>query len=69
MHLCVQGDQIGRKFMGLAPADMDRQPHLINTNKKVFSSKRPSPSAWTTPTLNLPCVQGKSPVFINAFSF
>jgi hypothetical protein len=31
MHLCMQDDQIGRKFMWLAPADMARLPHLINT--------------------------------------
>jgi hypothetical protein len=29
----MQDDQIGRKFVGLAPADMTRQPHLI---KKLF---------------------------------
>jgi hypothetical protein len=49
MYLCMQHDQIGRKFMGLAPADMAR--HLINAK----NSKRPSPSAGTTTTLNLPC--------------
>jgi hypothetical protein len=35
IHWCIQDDQIGRKFMGLAPADMARLPHLINT-KMVF---------------------------------
>jgi hypothetical protein len=30
MHLCIQDDQIGRKFMGLAPADMASLPHLRN---------------------------------------
>jgi hypothetical protein len=50
MHLCMQDNQIGLKFMGFAPADMARLPHLINT-KNSFSS----PSAGTTPTLNLPC--------------
>jgi hypothetical protein len=34
------------------PADLDRLPHLINTKN---SSKRPSPSDGTTPTLYLPC--------------
>jgi hypothetical protein len=39
---------MGLKFMGLATADMTgRLPHLINANKIVFSSKRPSPSAGT----------------------
>jgi hypothetical protein len=52
MHLCMQDDQIGQKT-GLAPADMARLPHLINT-KIVFSSKQPTPSAGTTPTLKLP---------------
>jgi hypothetical protein len=31
MHLCMQDNQIGRKFKGLAPADKARLPHLINT--------------------------------------
>jgi hypothetical protein len=53
MHLCMQDNQIGQKFMWLAPADMARLPHLIDT-EKVFGSKRPSPSAGTTPSLNLP---------------
>jgi hypothetical protein len=45
-----------KKSIGLATADMDRLPHLINTKEKVgFGSKRPSPSAGTTSTLNLPC--------------
>jgi hypothetical protein len=54
MHLHMQDDQIGQKFIGLTPADMARLTHSINT-KNVFSSKRPSSSAGTTPTLNLPC--------------
>jgi hypothetical protein len=29
MHLCVQDNPIGRKFKGLALADMARLPHLI----------------------------------------
>jgi hypothetical protein len=40
--------------MGLAPADIARLTHLKNA-KIVFSIKRPSPSAGTTTTLNLPC--------------
>jgi hypothetical protein len=35
---------------------MVRLPHLIKTNIYIFSSKRPCPSAVTTPTLNLPCL-------------
>jgi hypothetical protein len=31
MHLRMQDDQIGQKFMGLAPTDMARLPHLTNT--------------------------------------
>jgi hypothetical protein len=31
MHLYKQENQIGRKFTGLAPADMAGLPHLINT--------------------------------------
>jgi hypothetical protein len=49
----MQENQIGQTFTGLAPADMLRLPHLINT-KIVFSSKCPSPSAGATPILNLP---------------
>jgi hypothetical protein len=30
MHLCMQDDQIGWKFMGFAPADMATLPHWIN---------------------------------------
>jgi hypothetical protein len=38
--------------VNLTPADMARP---FNTYKKiVFRSKKPSPSAGTTPTLNLP---------------
>jgi hypothetical protein len=59
MHLCIQDYQIGRKFKGLTPAGMDSLTHLINT-EKVFSSKQPSPSAGTTPTLNLPCFTRES---------
>jgi hypothetical protein len=29
MHLCMQDDQIGQKFLELAPADKARPPHLI----------------------------------------
>jgi hypothetical protein len=54
----MQDDQISQKFIGLTPADMDRLPHLINTEKKVFSSKQPSLSAGITPKLSLPCLQG-----------
>jgi hypothetical protein len=50
----MQDDQIGRKLMGLAPDDMARIPYLI-MQTIVFSSKQPSLSAGTTPTLNLPC--------------
>jgi hypothetical protein len=50
MHLRMQDDQIDRKFMGLAPADMAT---TFNRYKNSFSSKRPSPSAGTTPTFNL----------------
>jgi hypothetical protein len=42
--------------MGLVPAGTARLPHLINTKN---SSKRLSPSAGTTPTLNLPCFTGE----------
>jgi hypothetical protein len=34
MHLRMQDNQIGRKLVGLTPADMDRLPHLINTEKR-----------------------------------
>jgi hypothetical protein len=36
MHLRMQDDQISQKFIGLTPADMDRLPHLINTEKKFL---------------------------------
>jgi hypothetical protein len=42
------------KFMRLAPADKAGLP-IQKYKKIVFSSKRPSLSAWTTLTLNLPC--------------
>jgi hypothetical protein len=32
--------------MGLAPTDMARLPYLINTNKIVFSSRRPRGGGW-----------------------
>jgi hypothetical protein len=28
MHLCMQDNQIGQKFMGLSPVDMARLPRL-----------------------------------------
>jgi hypothetical protein len=31
MRLCMQDDQVGRKFMGLAISDMARLPHLLTT--------------------------------------
>jgi hypothetical protein len=34
MYLCMHGNQISQKFMGLAPADMARLPHLINTKNR-----------------------------------
>jgi hypothetical protein len=43
IHLRMQDNQMGLKFMGLAPADMARLPHSPN--------KRPCSSAGTTPTL------------------
>jgi hypothetical protein len=49
MHLSMRDNQIGQKFTGLAPADMARLPHLINS-KKVFSRKRPGLSAGSTYT-------------------
>jgi hypothetical protein len=36
MHLCMQDDQIGQKLMWLAPADMARLPHLMNTKTMVL---------------------------------
>jgi hypothetical protein len=36
MHLRMQDDQIGRKFIWVTPADMDRLPHLINAEKKFL---------------------------------
>jgi hypothetical protein len=51
----MQDDQIGRKFMGLAPADMATYTTPFNKYKKiVFSRKRTSLSTGTTPTFNLP---------------
>jgi hypothetical protein len=54
MHLRMQDNQIGRKFTGLTPADMDRLPLLIKPKKKfsvVNSLVR---------QLGLPCLLGKS---------
>jgi hypothetical protein len=48
MHLCMQDNQIGQIFMGLAQADMASLPHLIK--KIIFSTKRPSLSAESTYT-------------------
>jgi hypothetical protein len=59
----MQDDQISKKKLGLTPADMDRLPLLINTEKNVFSSKQLSPSAGIAPKSSLPCLQGKSSVF------
>jgi hypothetical protein len=53
--LCMQDDQIGRKIIRLAPADMARLPPSIIPTKIFFSSKQLCLSAGTTPTLNLPC--------------
>jgi hypothetical protein len=33
MHLCMQDDRINQKFIGFAPADLARLPHLINAKK------------------------------------
>jgi hypothetical protein len=35
--------------LALASANMDRLPHLTNTQKKFFCGKQHSPSAGTTP--------------------
>jgi hypothetical protein len=34
MHICMQDDQIGQKFMGLAPADVARLHAPFNKYKK-----------------------------------
>jgi hypothetical protein len=46
----MEDDQIGRKIMGLAPADMARLPPSIIPTKIFFSSKQPHPSTGTTYT-------------------
>jgi hypothetical protein len=51
------------KNRGVSHEDMTRLPPSIIT-KNIFISKQPSLSAGTTLTLNLPCFQGKSSVFI-----
>jgi hypothetical protein len=51
----MENDQVGRKFTGLAKADMARLPHLMHTQIVLVVCKRPSPSAGTARTLNLPC--------------
>jgi hypothetical protein len=55
MHLCMQDDEIGRKFMWLTSAYM-----AFNQYKQtVFGSQQPSPTAGTTPILNLSCFTRK----------
>jgi hypothetical protein len=49
MHLCMQDDLTGPK-----PVDMARLPPSIIT-ENIVSSKQPSLSAVTTPTLKMPC--------------
>jgi hypothetical protein len=34
----MQDDKIGRKFTGLAPADMAKLPNLINTKKNLVTN-------------------------------
>jgi hypothetical protein len=34
-HLCMQDDQIARKFMELAPADMARQKYFLVVNNLI----------------------------------
>jgi hypothetical protein len=48
----MENDQVGRKFTGLAKADMARLPHLMHTQIVLVVCKRPSLTAGTTPTLN-----------------
>jgi hypothetical protein len=38
MHLRMQDDQIGQKFVGLAPADMDTLTTPFNKYEKNFST-------------------------------
>jgi hypothetical protein len=47
-------NQIGPKFLVLAPADMARLSPLMNTKIILEVHKRHSLSDGTTPTLNLP---------------
>jgi hypothetical protein len=62
----MQNDQISQKYLGLAPADMARLPHLINPKNSIFTSKQPS--AGTTPTLNFALLyKGKRP-FLTRYS-
>jgi hypothetical protein len=68
MHLCVKGDLIEQKFMGLAPADMDRLPHLINTKKFLVVNDLVCQLGLQLLSTCL-VLQGKSPVFMNTFSF
>jgi hypothetical protein len=60
MHLFMPDDQIGPKIVGLTPADM---ASLHGNKKYFFSSKQPSLTAVTTPTLNLSCFTRKTVCF------
>jgi hypothetical protein len=55
----MRDDQIGPKFMGSAPGDMARLPHLINTKKFLVVNDLVRQLGRTTPTLNMPCFRYK----------
>jgi hypothetical protein len=52
MHLCMLDDQIGQKFTGLAPADIARLPHLINTKIVLVVNDLVHQLVLHLPTLN-----------------
>jgi hypothetical protein len=51
----MQDDQIRQKFMGFAPADMARLPHLINTKKLLVVNGLVRQLGQHLCTLYLPC--------------
>jgi hypothetical protein len=65
----MQDNHIGRKFMGLAPADTARLPLSTNTKKIVLVVKNLVWQAGTTPTLNCLALEGTLYIFDKTFFF
>jgi hypothetical protein len=60
----MQDDQIGRKFMRLAPANMARLPHLIITKTVLVVNGLFCQLGLHLCTLNLPCFKRETVHFL-----